>query len=234
MSSDTRPPEGGDDQLLRSVITCPDLWPVVADTRQRRVLSLVLDLTGSVVVRDIAVGLAAREADARPSTVPESAVRDVLIDLHHRCLPKLEAEGLIERRPAGIVEAGDRLLEEVEVEVSDRCGPEVPSWDELAALLDNPLRWQAILVSGHRGRPVSLAELASELTDATRSASAPGDDEDRLRLMLHHVHLPRLSDVGLVDYDTAARTVVATDSGKALRHWVEIGAHAQRDVEPGT
>lgn len=232
MSSDTRPPAGGDARLLRSVIACPDLWPVVADTRHRHVLSAVLNRSGSIVVRDLAVGLAAREADASPSNLPESAVQDALIDLHHRCLPKLEAEGLIKRRPAGTVEADDRLHEEVEVSLPDRCGPEVPSWDELAALFDSPRRWHAVLVSAERGRPVSLDELATELADVRRSGSAPGEDE-RLRTKLHHVDLPRLSDVGLVDYDAAERTVVATDSGKALRHWSEIGAHAEWDVEPG-
>lgn len=44
--------------------------------------------------------------------------------------------------------------------------------------------------------------------ETVAAAVAPdGADEDRLRIRLHHRHLPALDDAGLVEYDPDSRTV---------------------------
>lgn len=44
--------------------------------------------------------------------------------------------------------------------------------------------------------------------EAVAAAVAPdAADEERLRVRLHHRHLPALDDAGLVEYDPASRTV---------------------------
>ncbi|WP_265109902.1 DUF7344 domain-containing protein [Halosolutus halophilus] len=60
---------------------------------------------------------------------------------------------------------------------------------------------------GRRG-PVELADLAAGI-----AARENGVDEtdaetvDRVALALHHVHLPRLADWGIIDYDPAANRI---------------------------
>lgn len=67
----------------------------------------------------------------------------------------------------------------------------------------------AFEVLAHRHRRVVLSHLADSNGTATfdQLASAitadPGADEspDVVRLQLHHVHLPKLQQAGLIDYD---------------------------------
>lgn len=233
MRRDTRLQQSGGDQLLRSVIASPELVAVLSDARQRRVLSLLLNRSGSIVVRDIAVHLAARAADTSPSNVPKSTVNDVLIDLHHRCLPKLEAKGLIECSPAGTVEVGERLLEAQDAPIREFDAPRFPSWEELAALFENPRRWHAALILSRRRQPIPLEALAAELRAEWQSASTAGgvEDDHSLRVKLHHVDLPRLADEGLIDYDADERTIAVNDSTRALGHWADIVLTAESNFD---
>lgn len=233
MSGDTRLHQSGDDQFLRSVTASPELLAVLSDARERRVLSLLVNRSGSIVVRDIAVQLAARAADTSPSKVPKSTVRDVLIDLHHRCLPKLEASGLIECSPAGTVEVGARLLEAQDHSVCECDAPKVPSWEALAALFERPRLRHAALILSRRRQPVTLDELAAELRAEWQSASTSVGDEDdhSLRVKLHHVDLPRLAEEGLIDYDDTERTIAVNDSLRALGHWADIVLTAESNFD---
>lgn len=57
-----------------------------------------------------------------------------------------------------------------------------------------------------RDRPVPIGDLAAAVADAEGVADP---DTDRVRLSLHHVHLPLLVDAGLIDRDREAGTVSA-------------------------
>lgn len=234
MNSDIRS-SGGDERLLRSLMDCPELASVLPESRQRRVLSLLLEESGSLSVRDIAVQLAARSADASPSAVPEPDVREIAADLHHRCLPKLETQGLIERLSTGRVAPGRRLTGEVDVTPPALAASAIPSWEALAELFGDPRRRCVASIVAERRRPVGLEELADELTSGERSVSTPGGDEDsEVPVALHHVDLPRLDDVGLIDYDSTDRTAAPDVPGGALRHWTEIARHVSDGADDGS
>lgn len=66
------------------------------------------------------------------------------------------------------------------------------------------------IIRSLRGRkePITEAELAERVAD-TASESVPGMESFRIRL--HHLHLPKLADVGLVDWDSERQTVSPTD-----------------------
>ena len=57
----------------------------------------------------------------------------------------------------------------------------------------------------------SIVETATldDLTDAllARQTAIEGQSPEQVRLRLHHVHLPKLADVGLLDYDPRMATV---------------------------
>lgn len=65
-------------------------------------------------------------------------------------------------------------------------------------------------VSANRNRTVPLDELTAHLV---ADREPPGDEptdgqpDERVRLALHHVHLPKLDDVDVIDYDYGRRTV---------------------------
>lgn len=207
---------------------------VLVEPRQRCVLALLLDSSGTLSVRDIAVQLAARSADTPPSEVPEADVREVATDLHHRCLPELETLELIERLPTGRVAAGERLTVDRGVAPPALGGSEMPSWEAIAELFENPRRRRVASIVAERRRPIRLEELAGELSTRERSPSTAGENgDDTIHVSLHHVDLPRLDDVGLIDYDRSDRTVDATVPAGSLRHWTEIARRGSIDSGVG-
>lgn len=62
--------------------------------------------------------------------------------------------------------------------------------------------------------PVGLADLAVELAhrDSDAAAGASFDETARrMRIRLHHCHLPMLDDAGLIDYDAENQHVSLSD-----------------------
>lgn len=75
-------------------------------------------------------------------------------------------------------------------------------------LLASGRRRTALSVLAHRTTPVALEELAVAV--ASREADVDATDPDavaRVRVSLHHNHLPRMDDLDVVDYDPASNLV---------------------------
>jgi hypothetical protein len=77
--------------------------------------------------------------------------------------------------------------------------------DVLAALAAEPRRDTLRYFLETTERTATLDELASYV--AGRVGGLSDDAREDTRLHLHHVHLPKLADVGLVDYDIQSSTV---------------------------
>lgn len=70
---------------------------------------------------------------------------------------------------------------------------------------------------------VTLDELADQLVEWERDWDGRDDREratyrDRVRVTLHHNHLPRLADAGLIDYDARSQTVRNWEE-PSLKQW---------------
>lgn len=59
------------------------------------------------------------------------------------------------------------------------------------------------------GTTVPLTELATHVATAT-------DDQQEVKIDLHHRHLPKLAEEGLVSYDTEANLTTATEAGRRV------------------
>lgn len=73
-------------------------------------------------------------------------------------------------------------------------------------------------------RPTALADVAAEVAARTSdSASAEVSEEtvERVYASLYHVHVPKLADVGVVDYDRDRATVALTDDADRARPFLE-------------
>ena len=68
---------------------------IVADPRQRRILAILRRQGEPIPTVELGTRLAASDESA-------AAAEQVELDLRHRCLPKLESVGWVERRPAGV------------------------------------------------------------------------------------------------------------------------------------
>lgn len=72
-------------------------------------------------------------------------------------------------------------------------------------LVSHEHRRVAVEVLSDRSEPVTLEELATET--GSRDGSVSVDEHDVLRMELHHCHLPKLADAGLVRYDRETNRV---------------------------
>lgn len=69
---------------------------------------------------------------------------------------------------------------------------------ETLEVVSDPCRRYALRYLSNRTKPVSLAELADGVAELTPETSER--PTEKVKLALHHVHLPKLARAGLVEY----------------------------------
>ena len=79
---------------------------------------------------------------------------------------------------------------------------------ERHALLSSTRRRLTLSILADRTTPIELPELAKSVADREVGLDADdGDDLERVKVSLHHVHLPKLMAYDLVDYAPDERLV---------------------------
>lgn len=200
--------------LIRSV--------VLADQRHRRILALLQEHSGPIPERDLVEQLAAREAER--SAVTDQVYQRIQIDLHHRCLPELEAAGWVERCPGGIITTKQLAVERMDAlpELED---PDVP-WKALAALLAHPQRQHVVSIIADHTQSLTLEELGTALRASEQRSRTTDEDgeESTLLAVLHHIDLPALEEVGLIEYDSDEKTITRQRALETLLDRTDIGS----------
>ncbi|WP_135854769.1 DUF7344 domain-containing protein [Halorussus salinus] len=82
-------------------------------------------------------------------------------------------------------------------------------------LLSNPRRRYVLYYLVNRSDPVEIETLASELAtwEAGDTATSVTDETVRsIQIALHHVHVPKLEDAGVVAVNSESRTVELRDT----------------------
>lgn len=117
--------------------------------------------------------------------------------------------------------------------------PDQPSLDAVFELLADRRRRYALYYLAEVGedRALDVEDVAARVAEWERewdsaggaadstgdepgaTDSAPTDRQERVRVDLHHNHLPRLADAGLVDYDARTGTV-RNRAAPSLDRWV--------------
>ena len=186
----------------------PPLTPVLErlTDRRRAILARLLD-DDAVRVPTLAERLAAADADA-PTPDPD-AVDRVAADLYHVHVPVLESVGLLERdRAAGTVATSDHpLYDDPDFRRFLESDAEL---EDLVDCLANECRRAVLEVLDDRAEPISRDDLA-------RAAAPPlSTRAEELRVDLHHVHLPKLDAMGLLEYDAATAVVEPAPAGSTV------------------
>lgn len=171
-------------------------YELLAADRRQMVLDLLAGQTTSSTLEELAAGVAAREDGTDADD--EQAVQRVAISLHHCHLPKLAESGLLDYDP--------------ETRQIDPKGTvQLPGSDQAMdwlAVFSDPLRFLVLENLTARER-TTLEELAGDLADANDPAV---DSHPRtISIELHHNQLPRLDELGFVDYDHVDRVVEPTE-----------------------
>lgn len=101
----------------------------------------------------------------------------------------------------------------------------VPFDEQLVRLIADA-RNRAILTILHEvARPLSTAELVNHLSEHDELAgdvSDENDDREALYIALHHNHLPKLDEAGLIDYDPAENVVTAENVPDVDADWQDL------------
>ena len=73
-------------------------------------------------------------------------------------------------------------------------------------LLGSERRRTTLEVLSRRLTPIGLDELAAAVAERETDASSEQHTE-RIRISLHHKHLPKMADMGVIDYDEESHRV---------------------------
>lgn len=94
-----------------------------------------------------------------------------------------------------------------------------PTVDELFDVLTAERRRRVLSLLTSRQSPVPVEELAHAVAAEENDAEAATLSESTVRevhITLHHVHLPKLDEVELIDYERDERTVAPTNTTDAV------------------
>lgn len=104
--------------------------------------------------------------------------------------------------------------------------PDPLSTDQLHRLLANSRRRLLLsYLQSHTDESVSFEDLVAAIARGERPDPGPATHWQRVETDLHHVHLPKLADAGVLEYDPVTRTVEYEPSDEleaALSHCLEI------------
>lgn len=85
--------------------------------------------------------------------------------------------------------------------------------DTIFALLSDRRRRYVSKILSEQDLPIGLHQLATAVASwetGTASDEVSAETTAEIATTLHHVHLPKLADADVIDYDTATNTVTAT------------------------
>jgi len=102
-------------------------------------------------------------------------------------------------------------------------GSNPQSLDDVFDVLSANRRRHALYVLYRRADSTTVRELADALTPES------GGDVERVTAELAHVHLPRLDDAGVVEYDRDAETVALADLSDRFDRYLAVAAADERE-----
>lgn len=121
-------------------------------------------------------------------------------------------------------------------DASDGAGPPLEgvelSRDRLFDVLANPRRRRVLsYLAGTAADAVSLTDLVAAVVAREPDRDGGTDHYERVAIAVRHVHLPKLSAAGLLDYDPRSRTVRYCGHPRLEVHLALASEHEARPRE---
>jgi DNA-binding transcriptional ArsR family regulator len=173
----------------------------LASRRRRVILATLADASGRVPVPELATHVAAALRDTSFVDVAADERKREHVALVHRELPKLDETGLVEwDREDGAAETADHSAL-ADPNLRDVIESPRQEWDDILETLAHGRRHVALSVLVDHGGAIARRNLARRTLARERDESAESvssDAVDETLASLHHVHLPKLREAGLV------------------------------------
>lgn len=178
--------------------------------QERRVVLEALCDHPECSLSELASRVVARRQGIDPGAVPADARDDATVSLYHNHLQQLTDACLI-----ALDETGDTVTATLVPGLSAEHVRHLITagdghWETLGVLLGDPRRERAVsLLAAADDEALPLEDLARAIAALERAEteSLPEAAVESTRVSLHHVHLPKLENGGLVDYDAERGTV---------------------------
>lgn len=207
---------GGEVDTLNALFTC------LASDFRRRLLGLVYDRAPDALTRqDLAIRLLPSKGEKPLDQATTDEFQQTLDSLHHTHLPKLDAAGLIDHdTDRGAVTLTDHpMFQDADIvdAIHTHENADSESLDALFGALADPRRRTILASLNHSFQEVRLETLARDVgarEQSTAESAVPEDEVEKILVTLRHVHLPKLADAGLIEYD--ADEQMAAYEGHAL------------------
>lgn len=169
---------------------------------QRRTVLETLAEAGPMTLGELAERVAARRHEVSTDDVAPDEREEVAIGLHHNHLQRLSADDVVEQTGDGM-DTTVSLSPGVDPElVRELIGIGEGNWTELSVILGDERRQHVTAALSQADGPLSLEELTAAVASREHEeADGPQPDRGSVRISLHHVHLPKLSEAGVVRYD---------------------------------
>ncbi|MDS0473895.1 ArsR family transcriptional regulator [Natrinema sp. 1APR25-10V2] len=207
MSSDAH--LGGDstpDPLANVPAEC---YEILRHPRRLRLLEVLGTQETRLTVSELTTELLERTAT---DTSTGQARHDVRISLVHNHLPRLEEYDIVDWNDDGAALVDESPVHPADISVLlDLC--ETERAEQLLETLVDPVRMRLLTVLEDGGRPLSVDQLAAELTALD---GGPLSNAKRAKVALHHSHLPAMADAGVLDYDPESGLVTQYDHAVSL------------------
>lgn len=183
--------------------TPSETYVVLSTPRRATAVAILVDRREPIDTAELATRVVAREAEKPIEAVTDEERRAVLVSLYHHHLPKLSAHHVVEWDDDVVRFADDAPISPAQFSAlfDDRSAVQP---NRLFRTLAQPRRRLIVSVLSTCDGPLSVEDLARRVVAserAARVAEVATTDVDRVRVSLHHSHLPALSSAGLVTYD---------------------------------
>lgn len=174
----------------------------ISDHRRRHLLDVLLESASPLRVDELVERLAGAERNG-----VSAASGPTRAGLLHDHLPALESAGLVEwNRDANTVSTTDHPVFDDPAFGRILDGES----DELDAVLEslaNECRSTALAILDERDGSVDRRTLGREIAGTLANGAPTREAIGEVLVALHHLHLPKLEDAGLVEYDRDEETV---------------------------
>jgi len=199
------------------------IFRALADERRREIVRILEHRATSVDIEELAFLLVAAEQDKSLLAVTEEELEAVRASLRHVQLPVLQAAGLVAWDDASETVTMTDHPTLADPKVTTIIETDAPNWDEILASLADERRRILLAALYRTDGPMERAELATEITEKIRDTAETAITVRGVLQQIHHIHLPKLADAGLVTYDVDGKAVTYEGHPAIDEEWLVAG-----------
>jgi DNA-binding transcriptional ArsR family regulator len=186
-------------------LTDSDWYKLLAAQRRRIVLQILSSRSQPISLVDLATQVAAAETDQPLMDISRDETKEVQPALRHLHLPKLTAAGLVTESDGTVTTTNRRELQNPRIEAL--LTAEGRDWDAVLDCLADERRRTVLRVLSEHGGSVERSALAPKVASAIQSDDDLPTPTEEVEVGLHHHHLPKLAEAGLIRFDRREGTV---------------------------